>query len=240
MLVCVCVWLGGAKFSPAFLILFIHCAPDSIGASVLLASGGLLASSSGKWVAQISSAQVSSTTWVAGGLFYRHHTCKEVHAFAISGTGSGQQGYRLQILFYYCCEVVYFESFSSCSLWCSYLQSDSSKDFQRHIIDMLEDAEVVSTMLIPGAYMQMAVNLHSLWNSSFSRRGWNKAFSWLFLCQKSRAELSSMGGKKKQFQFVVLTPSPPLDRWSGAEQHDSPRQPSWNSSLISFIDQQHN
>ncbi|CAG07088.1 unnamed protein product, partial [Tetraodon nigroviridis] len=37
--------------------------------------------------------------------------------------------------------------------WMSYLQSDSSKDFQRHIIDMLEDAEVVSTMLIPGAYI---------------------------------------------------------------------------------------
>ncbi|TNM88687.1 hypothetical protein fugu_004941 [Takifugu bimaculatus] len=30
-----------------------------------------------------------------------------------------------------------------------YLQSDSSKVFQRHIIDMLEDTEVVSTMLIP-------------------------------------------------------------------------------------------
>ncbi|XP_069390056.1 N-terminal EF-hand calcium-binding protein 1 isoform X2 [Paralichthys olivaceus] len=34
--------------------------------------------------------------------------------------------------------------------WMSYLQSNSSKDFQRCIIDMLEDAEVVSTMLLPG------------------------------------------------------------------------------------------
>ncbi|KAG7244856.1 hypothetical protein INR49_029875 [Caranx melampygus] len=30
-----------------------------------------------------------------------------------------------------------------------YLQSNSSKDFQRCIIDMLEDAEIVSTMLLP-------------------------------------------------------------------------------------------
>lgn len=59
----------------------------------------------------------------------------------------------------------YFDSLSSCSLWCSYLQSDSSKDFQRHIIDMLEDAEVVSTMLIPGAYTQTTVAQHSLPNS---------------------------------------------------------------------------
>uniref|UniRef100_A0A667Z1S4 ABM domain-containing protein n=1 Tax=Myripristis murdjan TaxID=586833 RepID=A0A667Z1S4_9TELE len=34
--------------------------------------------------------------------------------------------------------------------WMSYLQSNSSKDFQRCIIDMLEDPEVVSTMLLPG------------------------------------------------------------------------------------------
>nr|XP_019952099.1 PREDICTED: N-terminal EF-hand calcium-binding protein 1-like [Paralichthys olivaceus] len=33
--------------------------------------------------------------------------------------------------------------------WMSYLQSNSSKDFQRCIIDMIEDAEVVSTMLLP-------------------------------------------------------------------------------------------
>ncbi|MEQ2182069.1 hypothetical protein GOODEAATRI_018255 [Goodea atripinnis] len=34
--------------------------------------------------------------------------------------------------------------------WMSYLQSNSSKDFQRCIIDMMEDAEIVSTMLLPG------------------------------------------------------------------------------------------
>uniref|UniRef100_A0A3B3CCF7 N-terminal EF-hand calcium binding protein 3 n=1 Tax=Oryzias melastigma TaxID=30732 RepID=A0A3B3CCF7_ORYME len=33
--------------------------------------------------------------------------------------------------------------------WMSYLQSNSSKDFQRCIIDMLEDAEIISTMLLP-------------------------------------------------------------------------------------------
>jgi len=32
----------------------------------------------------------------------------------------------------------------------SYLQSDASKMFQRCIIDMLEDPEIVSTMLMPG------------------------------------------------------------------------------------------
>uniref|UniRef100_H3DBI2 N-terminal EF-hand calcium binding protein 3 n=1 Tax=Tetraodon nigroviridis TaxID=99883 RepID=H3DBI2_TETNG len=42
--------------------------------------------------------------------------------------------------------------------WMSYLQSDSSKDFQRHIIDMLEDAEVVSTMLIPASWWIMTNN----------------------------------------------------------------------------------
>ncbi|KAK1901055.1 N-terminal EF-hand calcium-binding protein 1, partial [Dissostichus eleginoides] len=30
-----------------------------------------------------------------------------------------------------------------------YLQSNSSKDFQRCVIDMLEEAEAVSTMLLP-------------------------------------------------------------------------------------------
>uniref|UniRef100_A0A3Q3JAA4 ABM domain-containing protein n=3 Tax=Monopterus albus TaxID=43700 RepID=A0A3Q3JAA4_MONAL len=39
--------------------------------------------------------------------------------------------------------------------WMSYLQSNSSKDFQRCIIDMLEDAEVVSTMLLPASWWIM-------------------------------------------------------------------------------------
>ncbi|XP_068172038.1 N-terminal EF-hand calcium-binding protein 1 [Antennarius striatus] len=42
--------------------------------------------------------------------------------------------------------------------WMSYLQSDSSKDFQRCVIDMLEDAEVVSTMLIPASWWIMTKN----------------------------------------------------------------------------------
>ncbi|XP_049444593.1 N-terminal EF-hand calcium-binding protein 1 [Epinephelus fuscoguttatus] len=42
--------------------------------------------------------------------------------------------------------------------WMSYLQSNSSKDFQRCIIDMLEDAEVVSTMLIPASWWIMTNN----------------------------------------------------------------------------------
>ncbi|XP_011612370.2 N-terminal EF-hand calcium-binding protein 1 [Takifugu rubripes] len=42
--------------------------------------------------------------------------------------------------------------------WMSYLQSDSSKVFQRHIIDMLEDTEVVSTMLIPASWWIMTNN----------------------------------------------------------------------------------
>ncbi|KAF3856590.1 hypothetical protein F7725_017313 [Dissostichus mawsoni] len=37
--------------------------------------------------------------------------------------------------------------------WMSYLQSNSSKDFQRCVIDMLEEAEAVSTMLLPGVYI---------------------------------------------------------------------------------------
>ncbi|XP_029907841.1 N-terminal EF-hand calcium-binding protein 1 [Myripristis murdjan] len=42
--------------------------------------------------------------------------------------------------------------------WMSYLQSNSSKDFQRCIIDMLEDPEVVSTMLLPASWWIMTNN----------------------------------------------------------------------------------
>uniref|UniRef100_A0A3B4AXM1 ABM domain-containing protein n=1 Tax=Periophthalmus magnuspinnatus TaxID=409849 RepID=A0A3B4AXM1_9GOBI len=42
--------------------------------------------------------------------------------------------------------------------WMSYLQSNSSKDFQRCVIDMLEDAEVVSTMLLPASWWIMSNN----------------------------------------------------------------------------------
>nr|XP_040059823.1 N-terminal EF-hand calcium-binding protein 1 isoform X1 [Gasterosteus aculeatus aculeatus] len=42
--------------------------------------------------------------------------------------------------------------------WMSYLQSNSSKDFQRCAIDMLEDAEVVSTMLLPASWWIMTNN----------------------------------------------------------------------------------
>ncbi|XP_026161748.1 N-terminal EF-hand calcium-binding protein 1 isoform X3 [Mastacembelus armatus] len=49
------------------------------------------------------------------------------------------------------CYIMY-EFWQSRMSWMSYQQSNSSKDFQRCIIDMLEDAEVVSTMLLPGAH----------------------------------------------------------------------------------------
>ncbi|XP_015814692.3 N-terminal EF-hand calcium-binding protein 1 [Nothobranchius furzeri] len=42
--------------------------------------------------------------------------------------------------------------------WISYLQSNNSKDFQRCVIDMLEDAEVVSTMLLPASWWIMTNN----------------------------------------------------------------------------------
>ncbi|CAN9511864.1 unnamed protein product [Ophioblennius macclurei] len=42
--------------------------------------------------------------------------------------------------------------------WMSYLQSNSSKDFQRCVIDMLEDAETVSTMLLPASWWIMTNN----------------------------------------------------------------------------------
>ncbi|XP_069547096.1 N-terminal EF-hand calcium-binding protein 1 [Brachyistius frenatus] len=42
--------------------------------------------------------------------------------------------------------------------WMSYLQSNSCKDFQRCIIDMLEDGEVVSTMLLPASWWIMTNN----------------------------------------------------------------------------------
>ncbi|KAM4613266.1 N-terminal EF-hand calcium-binding protein 1 [Polymixia lowei] len=42
--------------------------------------------------------------------------------------------------------------------WMSYLQSNNSKDFQRCVIDMLDDPEVVSTMLLPASWWIMTNN----------------------------------------------------------------------------------
>ncbi|KAM8868639.1 N-terminal EF-hand calcium-binding protein 1 isoform 1-T1 [Synchiropus picturatus] len=42
--------------------------------------------------------------------------------------------------------------------WMSYQQSNDSKDFQRSVIDLLEDAEVVSTMLLPASWWIMTNN----------------------------------------------------------------------------------
>ncbi|XP_077386803.1 N-terminal EF-hand calcium-binding protein 1-like isoform X2 [Festucalex cinctus] len=42
--------------------------------------------------------------------------------------------------------------------WMSYLQSNSCKDFQRCIINMLEDTEMVSTMLLPASWWIMTNN----------------------------------------------------------------------------------
>uniref|UniRef100_A0A3P9HSS3 N-terminal EF-hand calcium binding protein 3 n=1 Tax=Oryzias latipes TaxID=8090 RepID=A0A3P9HSS3_ORYLA len=42
--------------------------------------------------------------------------------------------------------------------WMSYLQSNCSKDFQRCIIDMLEDAEIINTMPLPASWWIMTNN----------------------------------------------------------------------------------
>ncbi|XP_028853312.1 N-terminal EF-hand calcium-binding protein 1 [Denticeps clupeoides] len=42
--------------------------------------------------------------------------------------------------------------------WMSYLQSEPSKTFQRCVIDMLEDPELVSTMLLPASWWIMTNN----------------------------------------------------------------------------------
>ncbi|XP_019734930.1 N-terminal EF-hand calcium-binding protein 1-like [Hippocampus comes] len=42
--------------------------------------------------------------------------------------------------------------------WMSYLQSSSSKAFQRCVINMLEDTEIVSTMLLPASWWIMTNN----------------------------------------------------------------------------------
>ncbi|KAK3556880.1 hypothetical protein QTP70_022379, partial [Hemibagrus guttatus] len=47
------------------------------------------------------------------------------------------------------CYIIY-EFWQDRIAWMSYLQSEASKTFQRYIIDMLEDPELVSTMLLPG------------------------------------------------------------------------------------------
>ena len=45
----------------------------------------------------------------------------------------------------------------SLSVPSSYLQSNASKNFQRCVIDMLEDPEVVSTMVLPGTLVSVCV-----------------------------------------------------------------------------------
>ncbi|XP_052414067.1 N-terminal EF-hand calcium-binding protein 1 [Carassius gibelio] len=55
------------------------------------------------------------------------------------------------------CYIIY-EFWQDRISWMSYLQSDASKMFQRCIIDMLEDPEIVSTMLMPASWWIMTNN----------------------------------------------------------------------------------
>ncbi|XP_044206207.1 N-terminal EF-hand calcium-binding protein 1 isoform X1 [Thunnus albacares] len=57
------------------------------------------------------------------------------------------------------CYIIY-EFWQDRISWMSYLQSNNSKDFQRCIIDMLEDAEVVSTMLLPEMFVIILHQVH--------------------------------------------------------------------------------
>ncbi|KAL1272269.1 hypothetical protein QQF64_028131 [Cirrhinus molitorella] len=55
------------------------------------------------------------------------------------------------------CYIIY-EFWQDRISWMSYLQSDASKMFQRCIIDLLEDPEIVSTMLMPASWWIMTNN----------------------------------------------------------------------------------
>ncbi|XP_016413503.1 N-terminal EF-hand calcium-binding protein 1-like [Sinocyclocheilus rhinocerous] len=55
------------------------------------------------------------------------------------------------------CYIIY-EFWQDRISWMSYLQSDASKMFQRCIIDMLEDPEIVCTMLMPASWWIMTNN----------------------------------------------------------------------------------
>ncbi|XP_019910720.1 N-terminal EF-hand calcium-binding protein 1 isoform X2 [Esox lucius] len=55
------------------------------------------------------------------------------------------------------CYIIY-EFWQDRISWMSYLQSNGSKDFQRCVIDMLEDPELVSTMLLPASWWIMTNN----------------------------------------------------------------------------------
>ncbi|KAL7891686.1 hypothetical protein AOLI_G00011620 [Acnodon oligacanthus] len=55
------------------------------------------------------------------------------------------------------CYIIY-EFWQDRISWMSYLQSEASKTFQRCIIDMLEDPELVSTMLMPASWWIMTNN----------------------------------------------------------------------------------
>uniref|UniRef100_A0A8C7Y6I9 N-terminal EF-hand calcium binding protein 3 n=1 Tax=Oryzias sinensis TaxID=183150 RepID=A0A8C7Y6I9_9TELE len=52
--------------------------------------------------------------------------------------------------------------------WMSYLQSNCSKDFQRCIIDMLEDAEIINTMPLPGLYLHVMSRAYFSTHTIFS------------------------------------------------------------------------
>ncbi|XP_061544784.1 N-terminal EF-hand calcium-binding protein 1 isoform X1 [Phycodurus eques] len=53
---------------------------------------------------------------------------------------------------------VIYEFWRDRASWMSYLQSSSSKDFQRCVINMMEETEVVSTMLLPASWWMMTNN----------------------------------------------------------------------------------
>ncbi|KAL0977879.1 hypothetical protein UPYG_G00162590 [Umbra pygmaea] len=55
------------------------------------------------------------------------------------------------------CYIIY-EFWQDRISWMSYLQSNTSKDFQRCVIDLLEDSELVSTMVLPASWWIMTKN----------------------------------------------------------------------------------
>lgn len=100
-------------------------------------------------------------------LVQRQMSVKEKHleefqeALKIYTDATGSQGNNLHVsnqsLADRSCFIMY-EFWQDRLSWMSYLQSPISKTFQRCIIDVLEDPEMVSTMLLPASWWIMNNN----------------------------------------------------------------------------------
>ncbi|XP_016130970.1 N-terminal EF-hand calcium-binding protein 1 [Sinocyclocheilus grahami] len=85
------------------------------------------------------------------------HTHTHTHSHSLLDISSNLSHVSIQKLPEKSCYIIY-EFWQDRISWMSYLQSDASKMFQRCIIDMQEDPEIISTMLMPASWWIMTNN----------------------------------------------------------------------------------